>query len=402
MHPCIVHRDSKLLVATSYPVVMAMPSALLSYNMDSLNNVSMVVTDEADFLTTSGGKDVWKVLDFLKHGKHLKKTGYGTKKSGVNQSSNKKIVPNSVPDRQFIFAAATLPSRGKKASLNVLSKWIPSAEILTSSIVHQKLPTLDVLNVNITEDLKLSQLLLTLNQLASLVKEENTKNLTEKTNRNDKCNREVLESNGKVEIKNNNFDNWSKSYNGEAEIITNENVVSERRGLGLRIMVFTNTAQQASKAFQYLTHDQSDDRNSEIDTTDDHVLDNKHKKTQKYSQDTSYEHLDRFLNSNIDGSDFENEGEHSIANKEVEGRHYWKNKCAQLHKDVPIKKRLESLEKFKSGELEVLVCTDIASRGLDIANITHVIQLDFASNAATFLHRTGRTARAGSTGKGNA
>eukprot|EP00239_Pterosperma_sp_CCMP1384_P010166 CAMPEP_0197863844 /NCGR_PEP_ID=MMETSP1438-20131217/41609_1 /TAXON_ID=1461541 /ORGANISM="Pterosperma sp., Strain CCMP1384" /LENGTH=203 /DNA_ID=CAMNT_0043481883 /DNA_START=41 /DNA_END=653 /DNA_ORIENTATION=- len=58
-----------------------------------------------------------------------------------------------------------------------------------------------------------------------------------------------------------------------------------------------------------------------------------------------------------------------------------------------------SLQAFKDGKLGVLVCTDSAARGIDIPLIQHVIQADFASSAIDFIHRIGRTARAGNVGK---
>ena len=60
----------------------------------------------------------------------------------------------------------------------------------------------------------------------------------------------------------------------------------------------------------------------------------------------------------------------------------------------------ETMNKFKSGESRVLVCTDLISRGLDMPAVTAVIQFDFPGNSADFLHRAGRTARAGNEGLG--
>lgn len=397
MHPCIVHRDSKLLVASSYPVVMGMPSALLSYNLDTLHNASMVVTDEADFLTTSGGKDVWKLLNFFKHGKHLKKTCFiDSKKPGVNHSNDKEIDTRFVAERQFVFVAATLPSRGKKASLNVLSKWIPSANVVTTSMVHQKLPSLDVKNVKVTEENKFPQLMSILNQLAREVNNSFDKKAEFKYHNN----QELHTKNSEPELLKEGFDIVPTNDNGEVKRrIKNKEVhISAGKASGLRVMVFTNTAQQASKAFQYLTLDENKTEDHELNGN--HTTKMRHTGSRKYMKSKNDGSSDKHLNNHVGENDFDSQGTYSMMNKEISGRDNWKNNCAELHKDVPIQTRLESLEKFKRGELEVLICTDIASRGLDIPDVTHVIQVDFASNAATFLHRTGRTARAGSSGKG--
>ena len=54
---------------------------------------------------------------------------------------------------------------------------------------------------------------------------------------------------------------------------------------------------------------------------------------------------------------------------------------------------------FQSGEIPVLVCTDHASRGLDLPGVYHVIQAEFALNVVSHLHRIGRASRAGSYGR---
>mmetsp|Transcript_46351 Transcript_46351/g.110142 ORF Transcript_46351/g.110142 Transcript_46351/m.110142 type:complete len:589 (+) Transcript_46351:171-1937(+) len=66
-----------------------------------------------------------------------------------------------------------------------------------------------------------------------------------------------------------------------------------------------------------------------------------------------------------------------------------------IHKEVPTLERSEALSLFKRNPNAILVCTDMAARGLDVQNVGHVIQYQFAANAVTHLHRAGRTARAG-------
>lgn len=72
----------------------------------------------------------------------------------------------------------------------------------------------------------------------------------------------------------------------------------------------------------------------------------------------------------------------------------------QLHKKIDASERYKTVEHFNSQELRVLVCTDLASRGLDFHDVTAVVQFDFPLNSADFLHRAGRTARAGKMGRG--
>lgn len=69
-----------------------------------------------------------------------------------------------------------------------------------------------------------------------------------------------------------------------------------------------------------------------------------------------------------------------------------------LSGDVPQKKRLRLLREFESGELAVLVTTDVASRGLHIPHVSHVFNFDLPQDAEDYVHRIGRTARAGEEG----
>ena len=70
-----------------------------------------------------------------------------------------------------------------------------------------------------------------------------------------------------------------------------------------------------------------------------------------------------------------------------------------LSGDVTQDKRLKVLRKFISGETRILVATDVASRGLHIEGVSHVINYDLPQDAEDYVHRIGRTARAGATGK---
>ena len=72
--------------------------------------------------------------------------------------------------------------------------------------------------------------------------------------------------------------------------------------------------------------------------------------------------------------------------------------AALISGDVPQKQRERVLRRFIAGQIDVLVTTDVAARGLHIPRITHVINYDLPQNAEDYVHRIGRTARAGASG----
>jgi len=71
----------------------------------------------------------------------------------------------------------------------------------------------------------------------------------------------------------------------------------------------------------------------------------------------------------------------------------------QIHGDKTQNYRNKALDNFKRGNVQVLVATDVAARGIDISNITHVINYQLPMSFNSYLHRIGRTGRAGSRGK---
>jgi superfamily II DNA/RNA helicase len=70
-----------------------------------------------------------------------------------------------------------------------------------------------------------------------------------------------------------------------------------------------------------------------------------------------------------------------------------------LHGDMDQFQRTDTLEKFKANEIQLLVCSDVAARGLDIAAVSHVFNFDVPTHAEDYVHRIGRTGRAGRSGK---
>lgn len=73
-------------------------------------------------------------------------------------------------------------------------------------------------------------------------------------------------------------------------------------------------------------------------------------------------------------------------------------RCSAIHGNKSQGARTRALEDFRTGELSVLVATDIAARGIDIDDVTHVINFDLPNIPETYVHRIGRTARAGAEG----
>lgn len=72
--------------------------------------------------------------------------------------------------------------------------------------------------------------------------------------------------------------------------------------------------------------------------------------------------------------------------------------CDELHGDLSQSKRERVMEKFRNAEFQLLIATDVAARGLDVEGVTHVFNYDIPEDAESYIHRVGRTGRAGSTG----
>jgi superfamily II DNA/RNA helicase len=71
---------------------------------------------------------------------------------------------------------------------------------------------------------------------------------------------------------------------------------------------------------------------------------------------------------------------------------------APLHGDIKQRERTRTINKMKDGEIQILVATDVAARGIDVSNISHVLNFDLPDQVDDFIHRTGRTGRAGASG----
>ena len=73
-------------------------------------------------------------------------------------------------------------------------------------------------------------------------------------------------------------------------------------------------------------------------------------------------------------------------------------KCASIQGDLSMNERKAAIRNFNEGGKDILIATDVAARGLDLPDVTHVYNFDIPGNAAIYVHRAGRTARAGARG----
>lgn len=67
-----------------------------------------------------------------------------------------------------------------------------------------------------------------------------------------------------------------------------------------------------------------------------------------------------------------------------------RRRCGMLHGEIDQKDRIRTIDSFRSGETRFLVATDVAARGIDVDNLTHVFNYDFPTKKETYVHRIGR------------
>lgn len=72
--------------------------------------------------------------------------------------------------------------------------------------------------------------------------------------------------------------------------------------------------------------------------------------------------------------------------------------CKKLHSDIPQPKRERIMKAFRNGDIQYLIATDVAARGLDISGVSHIYNYDIPESAESYIHRIGRTGRAGKEG----
>lgn len=78
--------------------------------------------------------------------------------------------------------------------------------------------------------------------------------------------------------------------------------------------------------------------------------------------------------------------------------HQKKYNCEKLHSDIPQNKRERIMKSFRNADIQFLIATDVAARGIDISGVTHIYNYDIPETPEAYIHRIGRTGRAGESG----
>ena len=320
----------------------------MQYNLKSLTSIQTVVIDEADLIISNGGKRFWKLLQFFQDQPNFSKNG------------------NLETNMQFIFAAATLPRRGEKSVFRKILNQFPEMNYVSSTRVHQYVPNLTGVDIFVTEETKLPQLLKCLNILNGNLPFDNEENL-DKSEPSPKFGGNIVTATERKAV--------GGPVNSLIQLNKDEQMV--------KVLIFANTVSMAENIYKFLNSREGNTFELADKTTDYKDLSNKTRQVVQYHFGEDY------IKTTLSGK---------YCVTKTGPTSSWRSKVGILHKDMSRIDRQEVLAKFHRNDIEVLVSTDLGSRGLDIRGLSHVVQVDYARNAADTLHRAGRTARAGSPG----
>lgn len=296
--------------------------------------------DEADLLLTGSEREpTWKILDTMKRLFTADKRNRLKARDGQTSEDGTRHTSSSCHDickRQFIFTAATLPSGGRQTVQSRLNKWLPKGSIHISSDLTHQILP--------TAEMDFINIATACGALAT--PEPTTRKVTE-------VKREQL---------------LRDLYRLKAD-----------SGAFPKIVVFCNSVTSAESVFTFINGSPTDEMNCPPA-----------KGTTPTNKTRSSKHQ---LNELCDP--------HDLCTL-TPPRPWWMGKAGRLFKGdgASVECLEKTLNRFKSGELCVLVASDLGCRGLDIQDVTAVILFDFPGNVADFLHRAGRTARAGKSGTG--
>lgn len=333
---CPVHGRCGPSPRSNTALLVATPQALANnVRTPLLSDIRVVVLDEADLLLSGSERDV--LLDRL---------------------LTVRMRQGSTPVRpQVVFAAATLPSRGKKSVAAWIDKFFPDATLVRSDMLHRPLPQSVQRWVTIDVD----------DAAATAIKRRREGELV--ASLSDVGEGEEVEE---VDPKRARLDGARRAIALYDELLLS----ARRRALLLALDVHGR-----------------DRSRSNAGMLPEVVLGNGRWATANTMEPSDIPRTLVFVNS--------------LKSAKLAAK--WLSEAmplvstAALHKHIPEEKREAAIAAFASAaegdsDVRVLVCTDVASRGLDTVGAEHVVQLEFANDAVTFLHRCGRTGRAGTGG----
>ena len=346
-------------------LVIGTPTCITQYDIQKIfRGVQILCADEVDVLLTgSEKKSTWDILKIMRELYQEEKI-QGTAES-VNERTTAELSDSKLPFRQLIFTAATLPAGGRKTVHSLLQQWLPrETQFITTEQTHQTIHSAQTVFIDIHDHATAQQDNKIVTVSAPKVRQL-LKDLTRLREESDKDLPKILV-----------FANTVAS----AEAIYNSLTECGRQ---------LESSQQ--RLVQELPGQQVESPSQQVESPGQQV-ESPGKPVESPGQQVK-----------SPGQQVESPGQQvESPGQQVESLsdRWWEGKIGQLHKRIPPRVRQKILERFKTGELQVLVCTDLASRGLDLPNVTAVIQFDFPVNSANYLHRAGRTARAGKSGIG--
>lgn len=266
---------------------------------------------------------------------------------------------------QHVFVAATLPDRGDKSVFRQISKHISEINHITTTSVHRYTPSLRNVDVCVRKETKLPQLLKYLNILAGELPLESVKIV-----QGSETSRKVIDE---------------FASDGSSAILSHMNsVVKPQAQRCIKVLIFANTISMVKTIYNFLNCEEG------------RTFEMLEMSSRGYGEIDKTRLMHPFYKDSVKTASTVESSENFLT--ETGLTNVWRNKVGVLHKEMSSSERQEVLRRFRENGISVLVSTDLASRGLDIPHVSHVIQVDYARNAADTLHRAGRTARAGSLG----
>ena len=356
-----------------------MPAFVMNYQWQSIKNIKTIVFDEADFLLVDQYKDVKEILEFYT-GHKIFFTRKEKLRQRIKEAKKKYVFHKSLERPQFVFVGATIPTGGRKTTLSLIEKYVPSATLVQSSMTHKAVKSVmfEYIDIKDAFDFKVAA-------LVSLLEEElHDKNIAGQINDS--------EFGGEK----------NRDFRTNSIDVGSNRLYRDGARDDFRVIIYVNTVEDAKKLFKELTRDDKKQiRRSKYFTKDDN---NSHRDYNNLEMDSLLTKQD----DTIEIDDLSTKGDSGSGSMPsdistislVDFRRKWQNSVRVLHRDIADSERLNVLDDLAKNRCNVVVTTDLASRGLDIPNVDVIVQFDFALNVTSILHRAGRTARAGAKGKG--